>query len=211
MDLNTMRTMVRRDLKDEDSGNYRWTDDELDRHITHALNEFSEAVPLPVKATLPTSSGSRVIDISSLTDRVIVEAVEYPVDKFPPRYQRFTLWGHVLTFFGDDVPGGSNCNIYYGKLHTLDASASTIPTKLEDLIATGACGYAAVEWAGYAINRVNVGGTITPQEFLAWGNEKLKFFNNGLKRLSRRNRIRIRSLYKPYIPRVSKATDYGPQ
>ena len=45
MDLNTMRTMVRRDLKDEDSENYRWTDEELDRHIAHALKEFSEAYP----------------------------------------------------------------------------------------------------------------------------------------------------------------------
>jgi len=108
MDLNTMRTMVRRDLKDEDSENYRWTDEELDRHIAHALKEFSEAVPLPAKATLPTTSSSREIDMSSLTDRVVVEAVEYPVDKFPPRYQRFTLWGHVLTLFGDEVPDGSN-------------------------------------------------------------------------------------------------------
>jgi len=210
MDLNTMRTIVRRDLKDEDPENYRWTGEELDRHIAHALKEFSEAVPLPVKATLATTPGSRAIDISSLTDRVMVEAAEYPVDKFPPRYQRFTLWGHVLTLFGDEVPDGSNCNAYYGRLHTLDAESSTIPTKLEDLVATGAEGYAAVEWAIYAINRVNVGGTMTPKELLAWGNEKLKFFKSELKRLGRRNRVRLRSLYKPYFPRVSKSTDYGP-
>ena len=33
MNLSEMRTIVRRDLHDEDAGNYRWTDDELDRHI----------------------------------------------------------------------------------------------------------------------------------------------------------------------------------
>jgi len=33
MNLSDMRTIVRRDLKDEDAGNYRWTNDELDRHI----------------------------------------------------------------------------------------------------------------------------------------------------------------------------------
>jgi hypothetical protein len=172
MDLSMMRTIVRRDLKDEDTGNYRWSNDELDRHIAHAVKELSEAVPLPVKATLPTTTGSREIDISSLTDRVMMEAVEYPVGRFPPYYQQFALWGDILSLFGDEVPDGSNAYIYYGKLHTMDATSSTIPSHLEDLIATGACGYAAVEWAAFAINRVNVGGTITPDEFLNWGRGK---------------------------------------
>jgi hypothetical protein len=196
MDLNTMRSILRRDLKDEDSANYRWSDDELDRHIAHAVKEFSEAVPLPAKATLPTTLGSRVIDVSSLTDRVMVEAVEYPVDKFPPGYQRFALWGHALTLFGDEAPDGSNCNVYYGMLHTLDAQGSTIPTKHEDLIAIGAEGYAAIEWANYAINRVSLGGTTTPGEFLNWGNQRLKQFRSELKRLGRRNLVRVRQLYK---------------
>jgi len=210
MDLNTMRTIVRRDLRDEEPTNYRWSNDELDRHIAHAVKELSEAMPLPAKATLPTTAGSRVIDISSLTDRVMVEAVEYPAGNFPPCYQRFALWGHALTLFADEVPDGSDCNVYYGMLHTLDAEGSTIPTRHEDLIATGAEGYAAVEWASYAINRVNVGGSGTPKEFLSWGNERLKRFRNELKRLGRKNRIRIRQLYQPYNFPVSKATDYGP-
>mgnify|MGYP001119855502 CR=1 FL=1 len=196
MDINTMRNIVRRDLKDEDEENYRWSDDELDRHIAHAVKEFSEAVPLPAKATLPTTPDSRVIDISPLTDRVMVEAVEYPVDEFPPCYQKFALWGHALTLFGDEVPDGSNCNVYYGILHTLDAEESTIPTKHEDLVAIGAEGYAAVEWASYAINRVSVGGDRTPMDFLNWGNERLKEFKSELKRLGRRNKVRIRQLYR---------------
>ena len=140
----------------------------------------------------------------------MLQAVEYPIDKFPKRYQRFALWGDALTLLGDEVPEGSDCYIYYSKLHTLDATTSTIPTKGEDLVATGAAGYAAVEWAVYAINRVNVGGGITPREFLSWGNERLRFFRNELRRLGRRNRVRVHSLYKPYYPIVSKSTDYGP-
>jgi len=210
MDLTEMRAIVRRDLHDEDAANYRWSDDELDRHIAHAVKEFSEAIPYEQKATKATTSGSREIDISTLTDRIMVQATEYPVDKFPKRYQRFALWGDTVTLLGDEVPDGSNAYIYYGKLHTLDASTSTIPANLEDLIAAGAEGYAAVEWAVYAVNRVNVGGTITPSEFLAWGNERLKFFRQELKRLGRRNRVRMRQLYMPYYQPVSKSTDYGP-
>lgn len=210
MNLTDMRTIVRCDLHDEDAGNYRWTNDELDRHIAHTVKDFAEAIPYEQKAVKATTSGSREIDISTITNRIMVEAVEYPADKFPRRYQRFSLWADTLALLGDEVPDGSNTYIYYGKLHTLDASGSTIPAMYEDLIAAGACGYAAVEWAVYAINRVNVGGTLTPGELLTWGREKLNYFRQELKRLGRRNRVRIRSLYRPYYPPVSKSTDYGP-
>ncbi|MCK4274292.1 MAG: hypothetical protein KAW90_05320 [Dehalococcoidales bacterium] len=210
MNLNDMRTIVRRDLHDEDSNNYRWTDDELDRHIAHAVKEFSEQIPYEQKATKATTSGSRELDITSIADRVMVEAVEYPVEEFPKRYQPFSLWGDTLIVLGDEVPDGSNTYIYYGKLHTLDGEGSTIPAQHEDLIASGAGGYAAIEWAVYAVNRVNVGGTVTPKEFLDWGNRKLKYFRQELRRLGRRNRVRISTLYLPYYPIVSKSTDYGP-
>jgi hypothetical protein len=210
MNLSEMRAIVRRDLKDEDAANYRWTDDELERHIAHAIRELSEFIPCEQKTTKATTADSRDIDISSLSDRIMVQAVEYPVDNFPRRFQRFSLWGDTITLLGEEVPDGSNAYVYYGKLHTLDAEGSTIPSYLEDLIAAGACGYAAVEWAAYALNRVNVGGTMTPKEFQAWGNEKLSFFKSELKRLGRRNRVRVRSMYKPYFPIASRSTDYGP-
>ncbi len=210
MTLIEMRAILRRDLHDEDAANYRWSDDELDRHTTHAAREFSEAIPCEQKEALATTSGSREIDISSLSDRIMVQAIEYPVDRFPRMFQRFSLWGDTLTLLGDTVPDGGDAYIYYGKLHTIDATTSTIPARLEDLVATGACGYAAVEWAAFAINRVNVGGTITAGEFLSWGKEKLNYFRQELKRLGRKNRARINQLYKPYYPMASKTTDYGP-
>ncbi len=210
MNLTDMRTLVRRDLHDENSQNYRWTSDELDRHIAHAVKDFSERIPYEQKATKATTSGSREIDISTLTNRVVVEALEYPVGNFPKRYQRFVLWGDTVTLLGTEVPDGSNAYIYYGKLHTLGASTSTIPAMYEDLIAVGACGYAAVEWAAYAINRVNIGGMPAPGDFLIWGKDKLSYFKAELTRLGRRNRARIGSLYRPYYPSVSRSTDYGP-
>jgi hypothetical protein len=81
---------------------------------------------------------------------------------------------------------------------------------LEDVVAVGAAGYAAVEWAAFATNRVNVGGSRTPEEFLRWGREKLRFFKEELRRLGRRNRVRVNRLYRSYYPPVSKTTDYGP-
>jgi hypothetical protein len=67
-----------------------------------------------------------------------------------------------------------------------------------------------VEWAVYAINRVNTGGGGTAGELLSWGKEKLDFFHLELRRLGRKNRVRVRSLYRPFPRTVSKSTDYGP-
>jgi len=209
MNLTEMRTLVRRDLKDEATP-FRWSDAELDRHILYALKEFSEALPLEQKATIATTPGSREISLSTITDRIMLQAVEFPVDKFPRHYQRFAIWGDLLSLLGDEVPDGSDANIYYGKLHTLDATTSTIPPKHEDLVATGAGGYAAISASVYSTDRVSVGGTITPREFLTWGKERLRLFKEELKRLSRRNRVRVRSLYKPYYSPVSKSIDFGP-
>jgi len=45
---------------------------------------------------------------------------------------------------------------------------------------------------------------------LFWGKERLNFFKQELKRLGRKNRVRVSSLYKPYYQPVSKSTDGGP-
>ncbi len=196
MNLAEMIALVRKDLHDEDSGNYQWSDAELTRHINRAVKELSERVPVPARATLATTSGSRELDISGLSDRIMVEAVEYPVDTSPPSYQRFSIWGDTLTIISGSEPNGSNCYIYYGALHTLDANGSTIPGKYEDMVATGACGYAALEWAAYAINKVNVGGTNVPKEFRLWGSERLGAFQEKLERLGRRQRVRVQQLFE---------------
>ena len=134
----------------------------------------------------------------------------YPVDQFPAHFQRFAVWGDVLTLLGREIPDGSDAYVYYGQLHVLDTSGSTIPSTHEDLVAMGAEGYAAIEWASYAINRVNIGGTTTPEEMLGWGREKLAQFRTDLHAAGRKNRVRVRSFYRPFRAVASQTTDDGP-
>ena len=207
MNLSEMRTRVRRDLHDEDPENQRWTDDELDRHIERAVRELSLAIPLEAKASPATSEGSRDISLASLSDLVAVEAVEYPVDKYPPSYVPFSLWAGTLTLLVDaTLPGGQSVNIYYGKMHTLDATTSTIPPHLEELVATGAAAYAALEWASFATNRINVGGQDVWRQYLTWGQERLAVFSRALAKHSRRNAVRVRRLYTPATQPVDQST-----
>jgi len=207
VNLSEMRTRVRRDLHDEDPASQRWTDDELDRHIERAVRELSLAIPLEAKATPTTSEGSRDISLASLSDLVAVEAVEYPVDKYPPSYIPFSLWADTLTLLVDATPpGGQSVNIYYGEMHTLDATTSTIPPHLEELAATGAAAYAALEWASFATNRINVGGQDVWRQYLTWGQERLAVFSRALAKHSRRNAVRVRRLYTPATSPVDQST-----
>ena len=210
MNLPQLRSRVRRDLKDEDFSNYRWTDEELNRHIDRAVREFSLAVPREVQAVLTTAQ-SRELSVSTLSDRVAVEVVEYPRGQYPPSYVPFSLWGDTLTLLIDKVPAsGEEVVVYYGRLHTLDNTTSTIPPHLEEVVAMGAEGFACLEWANFAINRVNTGGAGTWREYLTFGQEKLGAFMEALARHGKKGAVRARRLYRPAEPRPSQATDWGP-
>jgi hypothetical protein len=197
VNLSQLIALVRNDLRDTDSNNYRWTDDELTRHIGRAVEEFSESVPLAAKTSLATVEGSRDLDISALSDRVTVVAVEYPLGEVPPDYRQFTIWGDTLTFANGNQPDGGLCTLYYGARHTLDVSGSTLPESYQYLVAEGASGYAAVQMAGFIIDKVNVGGEAASGSLLDWGTRKLGLFRQELKRLGRRNRVRSTAMFNP--------------
>lgn len=151
MDLTEMRGLVRRDLKDETPASYRWTDDDVDRAIQRGVEEFQKHVPSQEKATLATTDGSRDIDISSLTGRVSVDKVEFPIDEFPKSLQPFEVYQELLTLTGDYEGNGDNCYIFWSGAHTLDAAGSTIPAIYEGLIALGACAFALEAYADHAL------------------------------------------------------------
>ncbi len=197
MNLTVMRSRLRIDLRDEDSTNYRWSNSQLDRHVGHALGELSAAQPRPRTAVLRTTAAGRSIPLSSLTDLVRVESVEYPVGNYPTDYVGFSVREGSLAMMVDAAPAaGQEVRVFYGQLHTVDAASSTLPPHLEELLAAGAGGYAAMDLSGHAINSINLGGPETWRHYLVWGQEKLAYFRQGLANLSRRTSLRVRRLYR---------------
>jgi len=180
-----------RALKDS----YKWEDDELDRHIAHALKELSHYVPYEATADIATTAGSREVSIAGLSGRIRVLAMEYPVGKQPPRYQRFSLWQDTVTLLGEAVPDGSDCRLYYGKLHAIDAGGSTVPAPLEDLVSLGAQGYALQAYASYAVERGQADYRYGQEAALEESRKLLGDFRSQLKRLGRQGRVRVSSLY----------------
>lgn len=210
MSFNTFRPLVRRELRDEDPANYRWTDPELDRHISRAVREYSLVSPISTASDLATTAGSRHINLASISHRIAVYGVEYPIGQFPPFYHRFSIVDQTMTLLGEIVPDGGNARVYWASPHTCEAGWSTIPERHEHIITEGAAGYAAVAWAAFAVNRVHVGGRTAPSDMLKWGRERLRIFRADLRAISTTNRVRVSSLYGPASVPRSRSSDPGP-
>jgi hypothetical protein len=196
MTLADMRTLVRRDLKDEDASNYRWQDTEIDRAIARAVAELSRYVPREMQDAIATTDGSLYIDIVSLTDRVSVDRVEFPLGERPRQFQRFTVYADAITLIGDVEGDGEDCYVYWGKVHTLDGSTSTIPTYLEDVLALGAAAYAVLAQTQYRTDTAGFGGEQADRDYQSWGNTMLKEFKAQLKRFGRGRKLKISQFYQ---------------
>jgi hypothetical protein len=194
MNQSTMRTLVRRDLKDEDNSNYRWQDNEIDRAIQRAVAELSRYIPRQMKSTIATIDGSREINIATLADRVLVDRLEFPVDQSPRIFQRFIVYDDTITLTGDTDGNGGNCYIYWGKVHTLDISTSTIPGYLEDVLALGAAAYAVLAQAQYRSDVAGIGGDRVDTDYQSWGAAMLEEFKAQLRRLNRK--LKVGNLYQ---------------
>lgn len=209
--LADLRARLRQDLHDQDPAAYRWPDAALDRHLARALRELSLALPLSATAEVVAPGNSRDLSLASLPDLpslLEVEAVEYPADAYPPCYVRFRAWGQTLGLLVPEAPpAGASLRLYYGRTHSLDDAGSTLPEALEELLLSGAVGYAALEWAGYAIDRQNSGGADVWLHYFTWGQDRLAAFARGLSQRSRG--LRARQFYTSAAP-ASRASDAGP-
>jgi hypothetical protein len=199
-----MRAVVRRDLHDEDAASYRWTDNEIDRHVNRALRQYSLASPQQKTSNLTTTAGSRDLSLAALADLMDIVAVEYPTGKYPKQYQRWQRWGATLTLLVDAAPAGAEPVALY---YTAEHSLATLPTHHEEIVAGGAAAYAALEWANYAVNRINLDQRAA-EHFLTWGRDRLAQFRDELRRL--RAILRPRTLYAPATLPKSQTTDPGP-
>jgi hypothetical protein len=192
--LSDFRARVRRDLKDADSQSYRWTDDEIDGAIQHALAEFSRYSPREIKSTLATTAGEAGIDVSSLAQRIKVDKVEFPAGTTPRTFARFSQYGDRVTLHGA-VGDGQDCHIYWAKMHTVDEEQSTVPAHLEDVLIVGATAFAAISQAQYHVDRANIGGDRAARDYEEWGKMRLQRFYAALRKFGRRGMLYKANMY----------------
>ncbi|MCX5998899.1 MAG: hypothetical protein NTU41_04725 [Chloroflexi bacterium] len=168
----------------------------MDRHVAHALKGLSYHIPLETQADVATTAGSRDVDIATPTDRVKVLNVEYPVGNDPRSYQHWWLSGDTLTLL-DDMPDGSDCRVYYGKLHTMDEEGTTLPAYLEDLLSLGAQAYALQAYASYAVDRTQPDYAEAQAGALKQSRQLLDDFRSQARRIGHTGKVRRNALYAP--------------
>jgi hypothetical protein len=91
----------------------------LNTHIDAALNYFSRQLPAEDNQDVATVDGSRDLSIAALADIAIIYAVEWPIGRDPREYQRFGLFGDVLTMDSTALGDTTNARIYYGRYRKL--------------------------------------------------------------------------------------------
>ena len=186
--LPDIRDRVRSNLRDLDVSAARWSDAELDRHIFRALAEASLAAPLEATTTVATTEGSRELATSLLPDFLELKAVELPADAFPHRRVPFTVWAGTITLDVASPPRGEQARLRYLARHSLDEQGSTLPEALDEALATGAAGYAAIAWAAFAIDRLNAGDDVA-ERLRTWGEGRLDAFRRQLRTYRRPRRL----------------------
>ncbi len=183
--LTTLRGNLRDDLKDLDSGDYAWTDAELERHVSHAISEYERVWPKLASVTKNGDGSSRRFNLAGESLYLWTERVEHEIDQDPPSYLPFheETPGSVY-ILGDTVPatGVNNVKFWYAKRYTVNSSSSDLPAEHEAGALLGAAVYALASYARYATRRVNVTG-LAPDLLRNLYESRLAEFNQWLEKL----------------------------
>jgi len=193
MNLTEIRDRVREDLQDTDSQNYRWTDAEVDGAIDRVVQEYSLAAPIEQQDDIATTDGDIELDISSLSDLLKIESVEFPIGEQPEYLQKTEYWAGKL--YMEDEGNGEDARVRWLKKHTLTVESSTIPAEHEEIIVLGATGYLAMSAAAYTVDRASIAGRHATINYKAWGRERLSRYDKKLKAIARTSRVIQRQFY----------------
>jgi len=190
----------------DDESNALWTEAQLTEHVTNALRDLSQYVPQEKKGTVATAADSRAVDISALTERVGIVAVEYPIDLWPRQLVRFDVWIDVLTIINDPVPNGDNCYVFYHALHTINGT-DTLPEQHEFTLLLLAAALACEQQIADAINTLATGGDVVPGD---WSSLARNFRLRYQERVDPLKGIQTSRMYAPTAPIPAQNTDPGP-
>ena len=190
---------LRVELHDEDAANYRWVDATLERHIDRAVRELSQVWPRERLSTLTATASSR--DLGRRRRSMTWCAWRRWSGRLASTH-RSTCSGRstrtTLTLQVEAAPTDvEDVKVFWGSLHLCDASQCTLPTVAEDAVVTGASGYAALEYANFAINRANIAGTTAVEQARIYGAAQLQRFQLLLGEFGKRARVRVSGLFTP--------------
>ncbi len=164
--IDDLRERLRIALQDPDAE--RWSDAALDRHLAQAVAEISRAAPRAERVPMPTTPGSRELELGSIAGLLEVARAEYPAGREPPALVPFSVFGSGLRLEGGPVPAGDDAVLWCRLAHAVDGAGSTLTPALEELAVLGASAFACEEAASGTIERLTLQpGTAAQYEAMA--------------------------------------------
>jgi hypothetical protein len=151
--LATLRARMRLALNDPASASQRFADADLDDALSRAMDTYGLIVPYVRSQLLTSTSGSRIISLSSLTGLTSVLGVRYPwpssgtVDLPGNDPWRWDQYAGTVVIVGTTVPAGEQLEVTYASAHVVDTSGSTVPASDEGTLLLGATGYACLAYS----------------------------------------------------------------
>jgi hypothetical protein len=173
---------------------YAYDQDDIDEAVTWALHRYNEVNPDLTISSLTLSATGREVDISSITDYDRIVRVWWDYDSsdpaYPPDWRDFEQWPGDLLYIkdGNEPQSGDVVRIWYRRPHTINglasASTTTLPADGENLIVTGASGFATQERVQEQPQRS------VPRKLREWADARLREFERGLRKLASREGTR---------------------
>ncbi len=134
-----------------------WTEAQLISRISTALNDVATAVwgtatvsaqmaldvllisdymPQLVKGTVAFAGTARELSLTSFSDLLAVEEVEFPIDQHPKRYVNFSKRGSsvILDTYQPSVSSADTAYVWYSAPHTVSGTVTNTLDREQELI-----------------------------------------------------------------------------
>ena len=207
--LVDFRAWLRLDLNDPAASGQRFADADLDRAVTRAAADLTQAWPRVTDTEHVVAAASRSVALGgSFAGILEVEEVEIPYGAagaeatYPPTLVPFKLSADKASVyvFSPEVPAASQrIRIRWTSAHSITAGSTTVPTELDSLVALGAYGFCALAYSTPAADNfryedgttaAQVDDSMIPAEWRARSNGALAAFRGQLRKLAE---VRARS------------------
>jgi hypothetical protein len=142
----------------QDAGTAIWSTADVRQGIDDALIELSEYRPRLAQATVAFASTLHELSISSLTDLMDIDTVEFPINCHPKRYINFSVRGGtiVLDDYLPSVSTSDTAYIWYTTQHVLDSTTTnTLTAREQSTFVELAAGYSAISKAAKLYAQAN--------------------------------------------------------
>jgi len=160
-----------------DPGTAIWGTAAIASQMELDLQVISDYTPQLAQATVTFAGTARELSLATLTDLLEVDAIEFPIDKHPPRYVNFSVRGGsvILDDYKEVVSTADTAYVWYAAPHTVSGTATNTLNKWqEEVLVELAVSHLMQNLSIDKIDKINKGGEGVSTKYLNGGTDREK-------------------------------------